>query len=135
MEAQSDSGNLVLESGVLLGPGTRRNEFLRSAEGAIAKTLIRNEPWVSYQFLAEDGLLSVAAFFNDQTLQAIHLAALPQELASEWSMENEHRRKLVNDNWLRERGFEPGHRYVWGSVWSGVDPKGCAAYVILKYDA
>jgi len=133
VEAQFRTGNLILESGAVLGPATRRNEFLLSTEGATAKALIRNEPWVSYQFFVEAGLLSVAAFFNGQTLQAVHLTVLSPELDAEWSLENEHRRKVANDRWLQGRGFEPGTNYAWGSVWSGVDPKSCAAFVVLRF--
>ncbi len=133
MEANAATGSFQLASGFRLAATTSKAEFLASAEGRLAKPLVRNPPYESFQFLAGEGRLSVGAFFHGSQLQALHLAVLAPELASEWSERSERARVVENDRWLRSQGLEPGHVYSWGSVWSGYDPKGCSGQAVVRY--
>ena len=133
MDANAATGSFQLASGFHLGAATSKAEFLASEEGRLAKRLVRNPPCESFQFLACDGRLAVAAFFCDSQLEAVHLAVLTPELASQWSERNERARVVENDKWLRSQGLKPGHVYPWGSVWSGYDPKGCSGQAVVRY--
>lgn len=136
MKPNPITGEFLFSESKCIGPRTSRCDFLASPLSAGAQVMIKDEPWCSFRLSNTSSSMSVAIYFNGETLESIHFSLVSSEFDSgsnDWSQEKEMTRKIANDKWLESNGLIPGNKYQWGEVWSGYDPKGGFSSVVIRY--
>jgi hypothetical protein len=136
------TGALATDAGEAIGPTLMRSEFLASSLAAGAELLIANKPHASWSVRRVIGGRSFALglYFEDERLTMV-VAALDDPSFgrdwSDWSRENELRRKAAHEAWLG--GFDPaigaGRDYPWGFVSSALDERSGGAEIVIRYGA
>ena len=130
------TGEFSFSASQSIGPHTSRSGFLSSQLSSGAQVLVKNEPWCSYRLSNTPSNLSIAVYFNGETINSVHISLVDSEFGAgwnDWSQEKEMKRKQANDQWLESHGLMPGKKYQWGTVWSGYDPKGGFSSVVISY--
>ena len=138
MRIDPATGELTLQSGLVISPALSRMDFLASPDGAGSTVYVSNEPYRSFSLATRQDGAGVIVFFEGETLTGVHLSvADPSRGATwaDWSRENEMQRKAANDEWLDAHGVSPGMPYAWGSVWSGYDDKSGFSRAEIWYGA
>jgi hypothetical protein len=136
LKTNPKTGELTLESGLVLSPLLTRSVFLSSPNGARAKRIVDNAPWRSFRFEENEESLAVIVFFKGETLESVQITVTGPELGTSWenwSEEKELKRKRANDQWLIGKGLVPDKIYSWGTVWSGYDRKDGSSSIIIRY--
>lgn len=132
MKIHVSDGNIEFACGGV-SRGLRAADFLASPLGSGAEVVVESLPYVTYRIRPEPGI-AVSLMFEAQELRDVGWAMdLPGEVASDWSVETEIRRKKLHDDWLASELGTPPYRYPWGSVHSSYDDKGCASDIIVAY--
>lgn len=137
MKINPATGELTLQSGLVLSSRLGRTQFLASREGTASTVFVRNEPWCSFRLGESEGNAAVAVFFKAEVFESVQFSVVDPKFGTgwdDWSQEKEMQRKVANDEWRITRGLTPGKKYTWGSVWSGFDPKGGFSSAVVRYE-
>lgn len=132
------TGNLVLDDGTILGPTTKRDDFLKTQLGTQSRELVKNPPWCSFKLhkVKIDGKeFAIVIYFHGQDLTMIHLAMSDPKWGTswnDWSEEKERDREKAHDDWLRKT-LGRQRQYPWGEVWSGYDQKSGGSSIRIDY--
>jgi hypothetical protein len=137
-ESLSLRGTLRLEeSGVIIGPETRRPELL-NALSPPPRLLVSNGPWRTYNLgthSVEGVPFAIVASFHDDTLSLIALVHLVEGDDGGWDAQREDARKRFHDQWLGRPADSPQTvRYEWGYVDSGLDIHGGESAITVRYE-
>ena len=135
-----DDGVLAFEEPSLrIGPGLQRSEFLDADWAQGASVLVANEPWQSLKLDGEYRSRSLKfvliLYFHGDRLARIDFCASDPKFGTSWedySEEKERQRQASHDAWLWECLGER-RSFWWGTVWSGIDPKGGGSSIVVSY--
>ena len=75
-------------------------------------------------------------YFYDELLESVSITSVDDnssESRSDWSEENELKRKEIHDQWLKNLLVNTSSHYAWGGVWSGYDPKAGFSSIEIRY--
>jgi hypothetical protein len=132
MKVHVASGVLEFENGSI-APGVDRSAFLSSSLGSRAEVFIENEPYITYRIRPERGIVATLSFVGPQLTHVSWVLEMSGTAESEWTEENEMKRKALHDQWLLKELGSPPYRYAWGSLSSEYDSKGCVSDIIVSY--
>lgn len=107
--------------------------FLSSALGKDAERSSANEPYESFDFVPEPGVMATIAFHGDRLLNLSITFDLPDDDPANRSVQREMTRKKVHDEFLRKELGKPPYRYAWGAVDSDFYHQHCASEIICTY--
>ena len=134
------SGELVIESIPLrVGPRLARSEFLTVPIGKSSKIVVKNDPFCSYNLGRHEisGLVFIVIiYFYDELLESVSLTSVDDksgESWSDWSEEEELKKKEIHDDWLKNLLGRASSHYKWGEVWSGYDSKAGFSSIEIRY--
>lgn len=136
MKASSKTGQLQLDSGLILSPALSRSQFLASSDGTASTVFVKNEPWCSFRVEVPAEQVALALFFKAEVLESVRIVLTDQKFGTSWADWSEHKemgRKAATDQWLLAHGLTPGKKYGWGSVWCGFDSKGGFSSAVIRY--
>ena len=132
------TGELISENGVVIGPNLKRDSFLASEIGVSSKIFVRNEPWCSYRIegLKISGLVFVVVlYFYGLDLNEIEICNSDVrfgETWSDWSLENELKRKQSHDKWL-DQIIGSKRNFSWGDIFSVYDQRSGGSSIKIRY--
>jgi hypothetical protein len=134
----SRSGEVLIESiPVRLGPAFTRDAL--SSLPISCQSQVVNEPYHSYSLgrhrIGGEPFL-VMLYFYGQKLESIELANSSEEFGTswdDWSEAKQLKRKQAHDAWLIAQTNRASHRYDWGEIASGHDPKSGESSITIRY--
>ena len=135
------TGDVILATtGLRLGRGMTRTEFLASPIGAQATPGTINPPWANYGAVFAAGEVGpfpadLTVQFQDEALAWLTIMNLSAEFGSswdDWSREKEDARRRAHTEWLRQSALPPG-RYSFGEVWSDYSEKDALSQIVIRY--
>jgi hypothetical protein len=132
MNIRITDGTVFFQAGSI-GSQLTRSEFLRSSLGEGSDVLAENEPYITYRFRPQNGIVASASFAGERLTDVGWQMELPLQKKREWTAESELERKKLHDSWLEDLLGRPPYTYVWGGITSCYDPKGCQSVIILRY--
>jgi len=127
-------GAILFETGAVrreLG----RSELLRAPIGRTAQEQLGNpeQEWRHIAIDPEPGVAVTLIYQSENLSEAMISFEVPARAGAEWSIEIEHERRGLHDEWLRSALGDPPYEYGWGSVVSVFDEKGLGSEIIVAY--
>jgi hypothetical protein len=112
----------------------RREEFLQTPLGKLARPELINKEWWHLHLKPEPGIAANVLFKGDRLHQVYILMGIPSDKDPQgWTEEHELERKSLHDTWLRRAIGKPPYDYEWGAITSEYDAKGCVSEIIVTY--
>jgi len=134
------TGELFIDSAsVGIGPRFTRKDFVSSILSNESRALVNNEPYCSFSVGSHEisGLrFIVSLWFYGDILESIELTyddEEPGSSRSDWSEVKEFDRKRIHDQWLTSLHGRSSHRYGWGEIRSGYDPRSDSSSITIRY--
>ena len=126
--------------GVSLRTGLSESDLLASLPMLAGAGRDMRTGWVWYRlpvFQDSEVLVSIAAGFHLGVLEMLLVSDSSPRFGSnwdDWSESKERDRAASISSWLSSKGYSSGE-YVWGSIWSGYDPKGGSGCASIRLAA
>lgn len=134
-----DTGDLVLDSGNVIGRKMTKSGFVKSDLYSKVKE-VQDFSWTNYCLFPQsigDSQFVIVIFFNPQGRLAYVKLGLSQngELQTwdQWSEQKELELKQEHDNWLRHLIGPPPYEYEWGAISSSYDPRSGSSMITIRY--
>ena len=135
-----NTGELFIDSAAIgIGPRFTRKDFVSSILSNESRALVNNEPYCSFSVGSHEisGLrFIVSLWFYGDILESIELTyddEEPGSSRSDWSEVKEFDRKRIHDQWLTSLHGRSSHRYSWGEIRSGYDPRSDSSSITIRY--
>lgn len=132
----SNTGELVLDSGLRIPPFCEKAALLASSLGQGAVEQRKGPGWVDVQVPPQpiDGRNFIVVFhFHDGLLAGLLLMDDDPRYGTSFETADEAGRKAAHDAWLAETLGPPPYRYPWGDVGSTYDPRSASSDVHVLY--
>lgn len=121
-----------------ISPLLTRTQFLASETGKRARVHIKNEPWCSWSFLAEEAgeKFGVVVYFNEERLKGVDLDAASPRFGLTWEEYTADRldAQMKFHKWRLSESCGIGESVLpWGSLDASFNEKGGFAGIWIRY--
>lgn len=132
----SNTGELVLDSGLRIPPFCEKAALLASPLGQGATEKSKGPGWIDVKVPPQriDGRDVIVVFhFFEELLARLNLMDVDPRYGTSFETADEQGRKAAHDAWLAETLGRPPYEYAWGEVGSTYDPRSESSDVYVRY--
>lgn len=136
-----NNGNLTIDDGrFTITKGLTKNDFINSnkfKDVLSQQTLTFSNYYLKPQLIGKDKFM-VVLFFNQNDMIYLVNISLSDDGSvpswTNWSEDEELKRKDLHDNWLEKNIGMPPYKYAWGEISSNYDPRSGSSMITIKYN-
>lgn len=136
-----NNGNISINGGsFIITKDLTKNDFINSSlfnDVISQQTHMFSNYYLKPQLIGKDKFI-IVLFFNQNDMIYLVNISLSNEGSvptwTNWSQDEELKRKDMHDKWLENNIGKPPYKYLWGEISSDYDPRSGSSMITIKYN-